>query len=372
MHQYFDIDYYLEEGLSHQNFKRPNYLPYVTKVFPASDFDRKSYMKYDAVLYQIGNSEFHLNTIRSSLYLPGYSIFHDTNLTNVFEEVLPQHGFISDDRLLGEQLLDKKIANPKVKYVSSIVNKQQGLITHSLYNAESLEKTRLKQSVPIKRLNLPTATPKLAVSKQSKEIILLGLAGIIHPAKGLNIIEEIAKSDAFYDCKIHIFGLPLVEEAILDTLRAYPNVQIDTDLTDFQFQNMLGQLDILINFRTEYRGETSLATIEAMRFGVVPIVKKIGWYDELPDNAAVKVRTPDDLLKELRLLINDPHRLNAMKQDAKEYIEKNHTYKAYAKGLYDFISQQADSSSNNTQDFIANAIRKGASTSEIKRLLSTS
>jgi glycosyltransferase involved in cell wall biosynthesis len=365
MQEYFDIDYYVENGKTHKTLTRPDYLPYIANVSPATEFNRKKYKQYDAVLYHIGNSEFHLDTIKSSLYLPGYAIFHDTHLTNIFEGELLTYGYMTQNRLDAERMLDKAIGNPKTSYLSSIANNQQALIAHSSYTEDALNKTKLGISASTFRVNLPTAIPK-QVSKKSKERLTIGLAGIIHPAKGLELIENIAKSSDFYECRIHIFGLSLVSEEVIRRLQGYPNVQVDTNVTDFQFQNMLSQLDILINFRPDYRGETSLAAIEAMRFGVVPIVRKIGWYDELPDNSAVKVKNQDDLIAELKKLIADPARLEKMKHKARKFVSDNHNYQAYAKSLYDFMSAAP---ADNKVNQIAAAIKAGASARAIKKLL---
>ena len=366
MNDYFDIDYYVEEGKTKKDFSRPNYLPFISKVSSTPDFDRSAYGKYDYVIYHIGNSEFHMDTIKNALYLPGYAIFHDTYLTDVFEGALMAFSYINQDRLNAEMLLDKKIGNNKASYISSIVNNQLALIAHSDYSKNALDDSKLEQDVTTLKLNLPTVVPKQALKKKKGNQITIGLAGIIHPAKGLDVIEKIAQTESFYDCKIHIFGLPLVPDEVIKKLQSYPNVQVDTNVTDFQFQNMLSQVDVLINYRLEYRGETSLATIEAMRFGIVPIVKKIGWYDELPDNAVVKVLNSEQLINELKVLIDNPSKLAEMKLLAKKYIEENHSYQSYAKNLYEYLENR---SNNGKINKVADAIKTGASLKYIERLL---
>ena len=81
-----------------------------------------------------------------------------------------------------------------------------------------------------------------------------------------------------------------------------------------------------------------------MRFGVVPIVKKLGWYDELPDNAVVKVRTEKELVKELKALIDNPSRRTRLQSEARKFISETHNYQVYAKGLYDLINSHKDKS----------------------------
>ncbi len=366
MEQYFEIDYYVETGKTYKDFSRPNYLPYISKVYPVEDFNHKKYQKYDAVLYHVGNSEFHVEIIKNALHLPGYAIFHDTHLTDVFEGPLSIYGYITEDRLRAEAVLDKKIPNPKATYISSIVNNQLGLVAHSDYVKAAVAASSLKEG-QVCKVNLPTAVPDQLSPKNPQAPITIGLAGIIHPAKGLDIIEELARLDEFFGCNIHIFGLSLVSDEVISRLEAYPNVQVDTNVTDFQFQSMLGQLDILINYRAEYRGETSLATIEAMRFGVIPIVRSTGWYDELPDGAVVKVRTQADLIAELKTFIADPKRLDAMKQAAREYIRGEHSYNSYASKLYDYMSVVPKAGGKELK--LAAAIRSGASLSALKKLL---
>lgn len=338
---YFIIDYYLEQGITHEELQRPNYLPFISKTYSAADFDYKQYRKYDSVLYHIGNSQYHLDTIKSALHLPGFAIFHDTHLKDVFEQVLSQHGYMTKERLAAEYLLDTKVSNPKAKCITSIVNNQLGLLVHSVYVREALEISLQPDNIiTTTQLKLPTATPLQLIPKKSNHVLTLGLAGIIHPAKGLDVIEQIAQKDEFAECKIHIFGLPLVGEDVLTRLSSYPNVTLETNLTDFQFQQAMSQLDVLINFRKTYHGETSLATLEAMRFGVVPIVKDTGWYAELPSNAALKVASIDELLKALHELINQPEKLQNMSRASHTYVTTEHTYEKYAANLKATLQNQ--------------------------------
>lgn len=363
---YFDIDYYLENGKSNRAFSRPNYLPYISNVFSAARFNRKTYKKYDAVAYHIGNSEFHLDTIKNALYLPGYAIVHDTHLANIFKTDLLSFGYVTENRLEAEDALDKLINNPKASYLSSIVNNQLGLIAHSAFSKDGLDKTSLEAKPRTHQLNIPTATPERIFLKSQGNQVLIGLAGIIDPAKGLDAVENLAKMPDFIDCKIIIFGIPLVSEAVIQRLRSYVNVEVHTNLTDFQFQNQLSRLDILISFRPDKRGYPSLAVIEAMRFGVVPIVKKIGWYDELPNNVVAKVKNEKELVKELKSLINNPAKREKIQHEARAFMRETHSYEVYAKSLHGLISSNTDTTKI---DKVSVAIKKGASLSSIKKII---
>lgn len=360
--EFFDVDYFIESGKTHTEFKRPDYLQYIANVMSASKFNHKSYAEYDAVLYHIGNSEFHLETIKDALHLPGFTIFHDTYLSNVFEGELLAYNYITQDRLEAEKMLDKKIGNKRVSYISSVVNNQLGLIAHSDYALESIKLSEVDQEKPAIKLNLPVVVPKLSAQKLDNHAVTLGLAGIIHPAKGLDLIEEIARSQASPNLIIRVFGLSLVGEDVIRRLRSYPNVYVDTDIPDFQFQNILRQLDVLVNFRPDYRGETSLATLEAMRFGVVPVVRKVGWYDELPDTVALKVKSQSEVIGAIQELVSDHPRLDRMKQNCKTFISENHSYELYAQGLYDLVKSGISTD-------VSRALRRNASLKEIIDIL---
>ncbi|HMH31009.1 MAG TPA: glycosyltransferase, partial [Methylomirabilota bacterium] len=310
------------------------------------------------------NSEFHLDTIKSALYLPGYAIFHDSHLKDVFKGELLAHGYITQDRFDAEKALDKAIDNPKTSFLSSVVNNQQALIAHSSYTKDALTESRLDKDPAVLQLNLPTVVPEQLIINKTKQQLTIGLAGIIHQDKGLKEVEAIAQSSDFYDHKIHIFGLSLVSDEVINRLKSYPNVEVDTNITDFQFERALSQLDILINFRPDYKGETSLATIEALRFGVIPVVRKIGWYDELPDDCVLKIEKSDDLTAEIKALIDDPGKRAKMKQAALDFISQNHSYQNYVKNLYDFITQQ--SLPDNKINRVASEFKTGAPRRVIK------
>jgi len=282
-------------------FSRPNYLSHVANVYDARNFNYKTYRQYEAVVYHLGNSEFHVETIKNALYLPGFAIFHDTHLANIFHGELLEYKYISSSRLDAEKLLDNVTKQQKTSFITSLANRQQAIMVHSDYAQKAID-DNLLESVTVIKANLPVSVPKQLTTKLDTDTITIGFAGIIHPAKGLDIIEIIAKSDKFYNCKIHIFGLSLVTDEIIRQFESYPNVSVDINITDFQFQTMLSQLDILVNFRKDYRGETSAATLEAIRFGVIPIVRNVGWYKEMPDDVVIKVDDSNEIIDKLESL----------------------------------------------------------------------
>jgi len=330
---YFDIDYYAEAG-QYPEPTRPNYLQYIANYFPAKVFGVEKYMDYDAVIYHIGNSDYHLESICNSLYLSGYAILHDTNVSEAYR-IMFEKGMISSDRNDIENQITEKSNSSMSRNIASIVNNQLGVITHSKYAADAVKEV-LVNKVPIKSVNLATYCP-LMTRKRNYSRLVVGLAGIIADIKGIEVIENLANSPNFNDCEIKLFGYNYASSDTIDRLRSYPNVSVSTNLTDFDFQNSISNLDVFVNYRMKYQGETSLSTLEAMRQGVVVIVRNVGWYSELPDDVVVKVNSEQEVLEKLLELRLNPDKLSDISNKAMKYVDKSHNNKQYIDGLLDLI-----------------------------------
>ncbi len=373
--EHFDVDYYVEDPVNayKPNSVRPSYLDKITKVKDASTFNVRDFKKYVSVIYHIGNSEFHVETVKNALYLPGVSIIHDTSLKGLFNGPLLGKGYVSNRRIELERKLNNanSAIEGKAEFLSSMVNAQRAVITHSKYARTIVE--QINDAVPVIKANLPVASPFKIYDRPAKSRLNIALAGIISPIKGVNYIEEIASDNKFARCNIFVFGFSMMNEEELRQLEAYENVTVAKDLSDFEFQTLLSKMDILVNYRVEYHGETSLTVLEAMRYGVVPIVKDVGWYSELPDDATVKVSKSSGVLSELKRLISRPNELAELRKNAYIYAKTNHSFKSYADDIKDIINNiLQEGSGNKTNEKIVNALKKGRSSRSVKRIINKS
>lgn len=340
---YFDIDYYFDRGPGHREV-RPNLLKYAAAHYQAAEFNQSKYDQYEGVIYHIGNSEYHLETIRAALTMPGYAILHDTHLDGAYANLV-EAGYITAERLELESCIDEAILQESgldhldASKLASVVNNQKAIITHSQYALKAVSQLIVEgNTVRMTQLNLPVDTTSQIKERSQLQRPVIALAGIIAGIKGINIIESIAQNPKFAHCLVKIFGFSFAEPESIERLSLLPNVEIASNPSDFQFQRNMSTVDILVNVRKHYHGETSLTTLEAMRYGVAVVVKKVGWYDELPENAVRKVENEDQVEEVLSDLLSNTANLSKINRNALDLIVKEFNHDQYAKGMYDIVS----------------------------------
>lgn len=335
--QYFDVDYYYDYGAYHKEV-RPEYLSHIANTFDATNFNAKTSTGYDVVIYHIGNSDYHLESIRCALHLPGYVVLHDTFLSGAFE-TLERTGYITNDRLELEKRLNGLDKKKLGEDLTSIVNNQLGVITHSAY-AKDAVRSVLEGDIPVNQINLPVSVPE-TIEDHQPHGLQIGLAGIIADVKGLSIIEELASSDLYRDCVINIFGFNFAKPKVIEQFKKWSHVKIYPNPSDFEFQTKLAKLDILVNYRIEYRGETSLTALEAMRYGVPVVVKgDSGWYSELPDDVVLKATSVAEAITKVTEAVNSAELRSQVGKQAIEELKLNFTHDQYAKGTLEMIRRK--------------------------------
>jgi hypothetical protein len=264
-------------------------------------------------------------------------VLHDTHIKEAYR-VLRETGMMAEARLRIEEQLDSKVQSKASSYLVSLLNNQLGVLSHSAY-AQKAAAQVVPPGTPLVTANLPTAVPQLTRFKENQRLSI-GLAGIIADVKGIEVIEAIANDPTFKDCDIRLFGFSYTSQETIDRLSSYDNVIVMTNVSDFEFQMHISKLDIFVNYRLHYNGETSLATIEAMRQGVVVLVRDVGWYGELPDDVVVKVKDTEEVFNQLKKFTKSRTQLQSISRRAKAYIAKHYSHEQYAQALAKLIASK--------------------------------
>jgi glycosyltransferase involved in cell wall biosynthesis len=86
--------------------------------------------------------------------------------------------------------------------------------------------------------------------------------------------------------------------------------------------------DVLVNLRYPTMGETSGSVIRALSLGKPSVVSDVGWFAELPDEAALKIPVGDDevatLTAALELLVTRDDVRTALGEAAAELARREH------------------------------------------------
>jgi len=311
MSEKYTVHYYYDSGPSDQRhgLVRFHYLQQYTHLFPVEKL-LKNKDAYKKIIYHMGNSDHHMKSYMIAKDVPDTMILHDTDLSgDGLAGQMLSNGFLSPERLALENRLESRYLNKPERFITSLVSSQPRVITHSTFAYEVVREYSLagtdKRFV---RANHPMHS--LDVKKViSDKPIKLGIAGIVSNVKGINTIEWlIEQTDGLRGLELYIFGFSFFADKrrLIELSQVNSNVKVVFDLTDFEFNNLLASMDILINYRAIYKGEASRATLESLREGVVPVVRNIGWFSELPDDVCFKLEEIEELPKTLRALGDNP------------------------------------------------------------------
>lgn len=324
--RYYEVDYFAEMGETEFQPTRPNILEYAANYHPAVDFEPSKAKSYDRVLYHIGNSEFHTESILNSLRLSSTAVVHDTRLSGVFD-YMANRQIMPPERREYELQLDRILQTKDTNCLASIVTNQQAVVCHSDFADKALATFAEAGQTKVIRTDLPVGVPDIELPSRTNPIV--SFAGIISEDKGIGLVAKISKLEGV-KVKVSGFGV-LGNSPLLQELG--PNVEVKRDLTDKDFQDNLRRSDILINYRINYHGETSLSTLEAMRYGTVVIVRDVGWFSELPDGTVVKVTSEAEVLAAVKSLVGNPELRKNIGIAAKTFLRQQHSYKRYAQKL---------------------------------------
>jgi glycosyltransferase involved in cell wall biosynthesis len=326
----FDIDYYYETSISDIEL-RPDILGNCTNYYPVQELTDRRAKQYAAIIYHIGNSNHHTITYARAIKNPSISVLHDLNIENIFDDLVNRK-IIDEKRKFAER---KLTTSERTNYTATLIKSQKKLITHSNYARKIIQ----DMGGNVESVQLPIDTPRHYKKKRNGQFTF-GMAGIIAGIKGVETIEAIASHPDFINDRILIFGINFAEPGLLDRIMQMSNIEVTTNLSDFEFQEKLKELDVFINYRKKYQGEASQATLESMRWGIPVIVRgDFGWYAELPDDSVMKVESEEEAIKALARLRNDAALWQNISTAATEYTANKATQRRYVALLEKIVAE---------------------------------
>jgi glycosyltransferase involved in cell wall biosynthesis len=318
----------------------------------------------DIALYHVGNdAEAHGWIVEALRRRPGVVVLHDFVLHHLIVGLTfargDSAGYLAAmeregglvGRLLAYAVLDNKLpplweTRPEdFPLAGEVLDHATGLIVHSRY-----------------------------VEGRARESGFTGpIARIPHPAWPVPAIEPAdVRGDPLYGCFGHLNETKRIEELVsafarlrqrrprarlllvgslavrLDRLELPDGVEHRDYVPEQELWSLIAACDAIVSLRSPTMGETSGSAIRALSLGKPLVVSDVGWFAELPTDAAIKVpvdeREEDTLHAALEALA-DPGVRAAMGERARELVEREHRVdrvaEAYAAALETFAGGAA-------------------------------
>lgn len=331
-------------------------------VVQSIDWFENNYQAFDRVVYQFGNSSFHTHMVSLLEKIPGITVLHDFFLNGPFldssqhfrEELYRSHGYAALKYLAEHDITESCRKYPTNR---SIIEASLGIISHSHY-AQQLAATMYGEShtknwsivpqiiTPYSLKQKENLREKLGLKKEDCLVCTVGHIG--HTKCCKELFQAWQKTKVHKEKKTKLIFLGQLEKSTycneLISLVQYAENADDVIFTGYisyeELQEYLDTADIVVQLRTFSRGETSRAVLSAMAQGKATLINANGAFAEFPQTTVKMI--PDnfsiqELTATLDLLWEDPALRRKLGENARSYIQKNHTPEYCAQLYYKAI-----------------------------------
>lgn len=318
---------------------------------------------YDAVLYVVGNSEFHTGALTALRARPGTVLAHEVGvggmlgfaawrddavpggLEGALRRALGTAGFealqltapikAADLERLG-LLLVQEIAEPSRRVLVS------SEAARALAVAAAPE---LADRFAVLPFAMARRGSELAVVKKARGGIsarpLVASFGIVDDHKLPRLLVEAVAAVRTEPVPDLTFVGPVSDalaaelSALATTLGIAGRLRITGHVEQSVYLEHLGRASIAVQLRAGFAGESSAAVADCLAVGVPTIVSDLGWLHELPDDTVAKVDSSADdaaagLAATIESLLQEPERRAAMAARATEYAAERSYERAAA------------------------------------------
>jgi glycosyltransferase involved in cell wall biosynthesis len=233
-----------------------------------------------------------------------------------------EHGIVG--RLLAHGVIDGVLpplweARPhEFPLASGVLDRALGVIVHSRYLEREVRATGYTRPVwyvPHPSWPAPVELPDSGLPSGGAPIV--GCLGHLNPEKRVpQLLEAFARLRSRRPDALLVLAGRVAPQTRLDAwlerfaLREGIDVLVLGHVEEARIPSLLSAFDVCVNLRWPTMGETSGSAVRALGLGRPLVVSDVGWFRELPDDAAVKVAIDetevDVLAQELEQLLDDP------------------------------------------------------------------
>lgn len=304
--------------------------------------------RYQRVLYQVGNSYFHLHMFGLMQRIPGTVVLHDFYLSGAHSaggDLAMQNEFFHSHGWRGLQaaMQDKAGAMHDYPCNLSVLEAAQGVIVHSHFAHDATRHwygaglARQIEAIPLLRgtMQLDRAAARARLGLDDSDFLVCTF-GLLAPSKrNRELLDAWLQSALTQDvhCKLVFVGENhggAYGDDLLATIKRSPGgsrISITGHASAQQYDDYLAAADLTVQLRGDSRGETSRAALDCMAAGRALIINANGPMAELPDSVACKL--PDlfsvaSLCAALDALWRDPAARAGLADAAYRHVLQHH------------------------------------------------
>lgn len=312
----------------------------------------------DACIYQIGdNFEFHEGGVRWLADFPGLVCLHDFFLGHLF------YGWAQKHRSQAEFVLQNWYGNAMAERFFSfsgsesfiegtrevmpmtewICSQAVGVITHSRWGCD-----RVLNSCPGPIRVVPLAydapgvfgEPVILHPADGAALKLLTI-GHINPNKRVESVIKAIGSNPVLRQRVSYQLLGAIEQSVMESLsvmaaRIGVNLVISGEVDDSELISAIRGSDVISCLRWPVLEAASASAIEAMLYSKAVIVTDTGFYADIPDMCAIKIKHSNEISEIqscLIALLDDRTRVAKLGSAARRWAIQTYTAKNYAEQL---------------------------------------
>lgn len=354
---YIDVDLFVDDYQPSSEEIIRNF-----QVFSYRSFDQLfEERKYDIVIYQMGNSEFHEYMYPILQRYPGLVVLHDFNLHGLVHHMTIARGDIKRYNLEIELSYGKtEIPAAGESYLNKrVLMSGLGVIVHNNFTREKVLATTL--NLPVRLVNMGVSSIEDWDSEEKKreirrqlgfrdEEVIVASFGRMAATKRLEVGLKSFKQllDSVNNCRYILVGEVGSEyretlTLLIRDLQLEDKVQIIDYVPMEEFNRYLRAADVCINLRFPTNGETSASLLRILGAGKPVIITNDGPMKEFPSDCCVKVdigeREIATVASELRSFAADPVGRGNLGKKARQFFEANHSCEKASKEYATFIAE---------------------------------
>lgn len=362
-----------------------NYLPNVSldnKLIPSDRFENHLKVnEYEGIIYQIGNSSYHCYMYSHLMRYSGITVLHDYylgGLINYLDNYCPELE-ITLEKELEHSYGKKKAKDILVKLQKGLLNiheklpeagiylnrriftRSLGVILHnkSAYQRATNDFSNDNSNI----VHIPLVVPPIAQQKNKIEDIrfesdiptdsfVISTLGFISSTKRpLSILQAFKKYLSHNPSAYLIFVggtdyLGSIDiEAEIKKLGLENRVKVTNYVSMSDFYRYIEISDICLNLRFPSNGESSASLLRILSFGKPTIVTDIDSFSDFSDDIVFKIPQPnksDEVEEIYKALINLTENLeyrSFLSQNARKYVEEEHSPERCARLYVEFFEQ---------------------------------